>query len=65
MLVTADWYGLSEADARVVSQEVLNAVGKWRDVARRAGLSASEIDLMEPAFIGESSDDTDRDECGM
>ncbi len=64
VLATADWYGLSRTDACALSQDVLGAVSHWRDVAGKFGLSQSEIDLMEPAFI-QSPDAVDQDECGM
>lgn len=51
VLATADFYGLKSAVAEQIVEEVLKAVGMWREVALKIGLRKGEIELMETAFI--------------
>jgi serine/threonine-protein kinase HipA len=46
----ADAFGLRPTDAATVVGEVEEAVAGWRRCATRAGIGASEIELMAPAF---------------
>lgn len=50
VLEVASYFGLDEARARTVLGEVVRAVTGWRDVGRRHGLKASDLDRMESAF---------------
>jgi serine/threonine-protein kinase HipA len=49
-LLVAEYFRLSEGEARKTLGEVAGAVAKWRDVAGLHGLSGSELSAMEPAF---------------
>ena len=49
---TADFYGLKSGTAERIVDEVLKAVGMWREKALKYGLRKGEIDLMESAFTG-------------
>lgn len=44
-------FRLAPEQARHVLRKVATAVDRWRDVAAHHGLSPSEIDAMEPAFM--------------
>lgn len=50
LLATADLYRLDDGGARRVVDEVREAVGRWRDEAKRAGLPSGEIARMASAF---------------
>jgi len=50
VLNTAVFYGLSEAEARQILDEVVNAVDDWREVARRMRISNADIELTAGAF---------------
>lgn len=50
VLSTAAFYGLADARAREVVQEVQDAVDDWRDVARRTRISGADIELTAGAF---------------
>jgi serine/threonine-protein kinase HipA len=50
-LEVAEFFRLTPAEATRVLNEVCSAVGSWRTVAARHGLSEGEIRRMEPAFI--------------
>jgi serine/threonine-protein kinase HipA len=47
---TAEYFGFGLAEARTIIKEVATATAKWRDVARKAGARASEIQRMASAF---------------
>jgi len=49
-LAVADYFRLSDTQARAVLGEVAVAVAQWRDVAARHQLSGSETAAMAPAF---------------
>ena len=49
-LSVAEYFRLSEAQARATMREVAAAVSRWRHVAGLHQLPASEIAAMEPAF---------------
>jgi serine/threonine-protein kinase HipA len=49
-LDVADYFRLTEQDARTVLQDVAAAVGRWRQVAHQHGLSEQEMARMQPAF---------------
>jgi serine/threonine-protein kinase HipA len=51
----AGLFRLSEARARVIVGEVSAATGRWRDLAKAAGLSGQQLELLEPAFEHEQS----------
>jgi serine/threonine-protein kinase HipA len=50
VLETAAFYGLTDTRALEIVRDVVAVASGWRDVARRAGLAAADIDLMESAF---------------
>jgi len=50
VLATAAFYGLAEARAQAVVEEVAIAVDGWRSQARRARIAAADIELTEAAF---------------
>jgi serine/threonine-protein kinase HipA len=45
-----EYFRLSDARAREIISEVISAVKKWREVAAKYGISASDQDLMRKAF---------------
>jgi serine/threonine-protein kinase HipA len=47
---SAEYFGLGREAARSIIVEVARATSTWRDVARRAGARAGEIDRMASAF---------------
>lgn len=49
-LAVADYFRLTDAQARATLQEVAVAVSRWRGTAARHGLSPAEVGRMEPAF---------------
>jgi len=49
-LTVAEFFRLSEIEARKTLGEVAGAVAQWRDVARLHGLTGSELTAMESAF---------------
>lgn len=49
-LAAAEYFGLGLAQARALIKEVATATAKWRDVARKAGARASEMQRMASAF---------------
>jgi len=49
-LEVAGYFRLTGVQARGMLREMVDAVGRWRDVAALHGLSPSEIAEMEPAF---------------
>jgi serine/threonine-protein kinase HipA len=49
-LEVADYFGLTQADARQVAAEVGEAVRSWPKVADRLGVSRAEIERMASAF---------------
>lgn len=50
VLDTAVFYGLGQARARQVVEEVASAIDGWRTTARRLGISGADIELMAAAF---------------
>ncbi len=52
-----EYFRLTGAAAVAVLADVFAAVARWRHVARRAHIAASEIALMEPAFAGNQAAD--------
>jgi serine/threonine-protein kinase HipA len=57
-LEVADYYRLSDPEARATLRDVATAVSRWREVAGQHQLTPSEIAEMEPAFaaLGEAGD---------
>ena len=53
---TCRHYQLKTVEAEAVIDHVMEVVGTWRERARAVGLKASEIELMEDAFIDPSPD---------
>lgn len=49
-LVVASYFELSPKGAHAIAAQVGKAVGAWRKVAAKLGLTASEIDRMASAF---------------
>ncbi|MDQ1294013.1 MAG: serine/threonine-protein kinase HipA [Actinomycetota bacterium] len=49
-LAVAEFFRLTDPEARTILAETTEAVGRWRDVAARHGLPPSEITAMAPAF---------------
>lgn len=47
---TAAFYGLSDADARRIVEEVATAVDDWREVARATGITRADIEGTAGAF---------------
>ncbi len=45
-----DYFRLSETQANQIIKEVIQAVSRWRSVARKIGLSPAEMDLKARAF---------------
>ena len=50
VVATAEYYRLTSSRAAAIVDDVVRAVGGWRDAARGVGISEADIDLMEPAF---------------
>lgn len=50
VLSTAGLYGLALADARKIVADIESAVAHWPVLAKKAGISKAEINLMEGAF---------------
>ena len=46
-----EYFQLEEKQMDDVIIEVLNSVVKWKQIAKEIGISRSEIEIMEPAFI--------------
>jgi serine/threonine-protein kinase HipA len=46
----ASYFRLSDDDIRLTLGEVLDATGRWRTVAREAGVGSSAAEYMAPAF---------------
>ena len=55
LMSVADYFRLDASEARTVLREVGTATGKWRSVAREAGLSDVDLEQMEPAFEHEQA----------
>jgi serine/threonine-protein kinase HipA len=51
VLDVAEYFRLTAAQAAGVLNEIVDAVSQWKTVAASHGLSAAEIDGMEPAFV--------------
>jgi serine/threonine-protein kinase HipA len=52
VLLTVEWYGLQKSKAEQMIEEVVAVAQKWPEVARRAGISGGEIELMSHVFSG-------------
>lgn len=50
VLGTAAFYGLGDAQARRVVEEVAASVDGWQDTARKAGIAGADVDLTASAF---------------
>lgn len=50
VLSTAAFYGLAEAQALQIVNEVRAATGRWREAARRARISMADVELTAGAF---------------
>lgn len=50
VLSTAAFYGLGEAQARQIVDEVVRVVDRWQDTARRMRISGADIELTAGAF---------------
>lgn len=50
LLETGAYYGLSDVDARRIVKGVAEAIADWREVAKKAGAPAKEIEMMASAF---------------
>jgi serine/threonine-protein kinase HipA len=50
VLNTAAFHGLTDDQARHILQEVAVAVGGWEDVARKAHITAADLELTKVAF---------------
>lgn len=50
VLNTAKFYGLTHDSARMILEEVVSAVDQWKNIARRAHISAADIELIAAAF---------------
>ena len=46
----APMFGIGEGAARAIAQEVGEAVGRWREVPTRLGLTPDEVERMSSAF---------------
>jgi serine/threonine-protein kinase HipA len=55
-LKVASYFELSEDEAHKIAKQVGQAVSSWRQVAKKLGLSAAEIDRMASAFEHEDLD---------
>ena len=47
---TAEFYGLTITQGKAIIDEVVRVVSNWKDAASKAGISAADIVLFEPAF---------------
>jgi serine/threonine-protein kinase HipA len=54
-LKTSDYYGLKQADAAAIAQQVARTVANWRGEAAKLGISAREIERMASAFEHEDA----------
>jgi serine/threonine-protein kinase HipA len=52
---TAEFYGITKTQARVIMDEVLKVAGGWKKAAAKARISAAEILLFEPAFAAQTA----------
>lgn len=50
VLDTAVFYGLNDVDAKKIVREIIAVVSDWRDLARRTGISAADVELTAAAF---------------
>ena len=57
LLEVAPYFRLDQNAVTEVISDVERAVSRWRVVARRTGLSASEMESMEPAFEHDAAED--------
>jgi serine/threonine-protein kinase HipA len=51
VLTTAELYELAHSKAEQIIEEIVNMVHNWQKVARKAGISNAEIELMSSAFL--------------
>ena len=56
LLENAAFFRLADDRARAIVAEVSTATGRWRQAARRVGLTGDSITQMEPAFEHESTE---------
>jgi len=54
-LEVAALFRISDAQAHLIVGEVANATSRWREVGRASGLSAAQLERLEPAFEHEQS----------
>ena len=54
VLTTAQFYGLTADRARQVVEEIASAVDSWREIAKRAGIAAGDVELTASAFFAHS-----------
>ncbi|MBL0340878.1 MAG: hypothetical protein IPP71_08100 [Bacteroidetes bacterium] len=47
----AESFRIAQDEAKIIINRVSAAVSKWHDVSGKLGLSRSEIDAMENAFL--------------
>ena len=50
MECVGEFFRLDEKQMEIIIAEVLDSVGRWKDVANRIGISKTEQELMEGAF---------------
>jgi serine/threonine-protein kinase HipA len=55
LMSVADYFRLDAPAARTVLKEVGMATGRWRSLARTAGLKDVDLEQMEPAFEHEQA----------
>jgi serine/threonine-protein kinase HipA len=51
VISTADFYRLDQVRAEQIVDEVLNAVGTWKEVAKKIGVSAVELESVGGSFV--------------
>ena len=50
VVATSEFYGLSDASAKQIIEEVASAVDGWQDVARKTGIARGDVELTAGAF---------------
>ncbi|MDR2507592.1 MAG: type II toxin-antitoxin system HipA family toxin [Candidatus Accumulibacter sp.] len=50
VLLTSEWYELSQSKAEQIIEEVVQVVQRWPELARKVGISGTEISLMRTVF---------------
>jgi len=51
VMTTADLYELTASKAEKIIVDIIGVVNSWKNVAKRAGISKAEVELMEAAFL--------------